>query len=558
MPKLRPLDLILPVLYEDDHLLAINKPAGLDTGGTAARTQTNVVALLAASRGRGETLHVANRLSRYESGVLVLGKGSAITDHIRTGLKSQRIAQEYVAVVLGKMRSESLVVDPTHGGSRGKKVVKKQGRDDRRPEPKRRPVAKGTPTSIRALHIGEKRTLVRCRTHVANTHALRAQLRAVRLRLLGDAVHDSSARKTNLSAICLHMSKIEFFHPNLKKKITISSKQPSCFKNVADGERDLDRRLLAALARRVTLMDEASTNAYRLLAGPAENVRALTADKFGDVVILQVADDGPTPLEAAKAAAKWYRQTLGVQAVYVKRFVKNRVGADEASLSDMKFERPLVGKAAPPEITIREQGMQFVIKPYDGFSVGLFLDHRDNRARVRRMAGDKEVLNLFAYTCGFSVAAAMGGATKTVSVDVAGRSLDWGKANFEKNGLDPDAHEFVTFDAFDFLKLAGKRGTLFDIVVIDPPSFAHGRKRGQSFSLEKDLPALVKAAGQVVRPGGVMMISTNYRRLTLARLKGLIKEGVGRRSTRVVETPPLPADFAMDPNHAKTIFMELG
>jgi 23S rRNA (guanine2445-N2)-methyltransferase / 23S rRNA (guanine2069-N7)-methyltransferase len=94
------------------------------------------------------------------------------------------------------------------------------------------------------------------------------------------------------------------------------------------------------------------------------------------------------------------------------------------------------------------------------------------------------------------------------------------------------------------------------MVLLDPPSFAHERKGKQTFSISRDLPGLVTGATALLRPGGVMMVSTNYRRLSAPRLRELVKEGAGRRPFQVMSSPRLPLDFAMDPNHAKTVFIQ--
>jgi len=211
----------------------------------------------------------------------------------------------------------------------------------------------------------------------------------------------------------------------------------------------------------------------------------------------------------------------------------------------------------PEDLEISECGLKYLVRPLVGSSAGLFLDHRDNRSRIRSMAEGKTVLNLFAYTCGFSVAAAAGGAGRTVSVDLSDKNLEWGLDNFRLNGLDPTRHEFIRADAAEYLRRAEKLGERFDLIILDPPTFAHGRKRGRSFSVARDLGDLVRASLGRLEPGGVMMILTNYRRMSVTSLREQVKRCAGRRRFRIIATPRLPADFAVDPDHAKTIFVRL-
>lgn len=167
------------------------------------------------------------------------------------------------------------------------------------------------------------------------------------------------------------------------------------------------------------------------------------------------------------------------------------------------------------------------------------------------------MLNLFAYTCGFSLAAAVGGAKHTTSVDVSAKNLEWGKANFQLNHMDPEEHTFIRSDAVDFLRRAERQQKMYDLIVIDPPSFAYGRGSKKDFSIATDLSSLISAAAVVLRPGGGLMVSTNYRKLSLRDLKELVRKGMGRRKVHIVDAPALPLDFASDRDHAKTMFLRL-
>ena len=172
------------------------------------------------------------------------------------------------------------------------------------------------------------------------------------------------------------------------------------------------------------------------------------------------------------------------------------------------------------------------------------------------MSDGKDVLNLFAYTCGFSVAAAAGGANSTVSVDISPGNLDWGKANFARNSLEAGDHQFIRSDAAAYLERAHRQSKRFDLIVVDPPTFSHGRRRKQSFSVERDLTHLIAASVDVLRSGGVMMLSTSYRKLSIQDLRKRAQAGARGRRFKVIATPPLPIDYAMDRDHAKTAFLQ--
>lgn len=543
-------------------MLAVVKPAGVDVGARPGQTTPGLVELLTAVRRPGERLEPINRLSRFESGVLLLGKEPEIVRTLRADLRAGRVRQEYCAVVLGKVRGQRMAIGPDAGPSPKRDRPRRPGRE-RAVAPKAKSVAS---TTLRVLRQGSRRASVRCRTSVPNTHGLRAQLRSVGLRLLGDSLHDRSPRGQRAELTRLHLEKISFRYRSSKSPATFTSRAPEAFDAAVEGGVDVERVLHAALTRRIPLLASRDTNAYRLLSGDFEGLAGLVAERFGEVAILQVHRSGSVAASSVHRVAGWFQEMLGVRAVYVKNFVKDRGAMADDAVSALRSRKPLVGESVDPEIEIIERGLKFAIRPYDGFSVGLFLDHRENRARVRTLASGKDMLNLFAYTCGFSVAAASGGATSTVSVDISPKSLEWGRRNFALNGMDPSEHGFIKSDALDYLARAERQGKRFDLIVLDPPTFAHARsgsRRGKSdkdFSITRNLGDLIAGAAILLRPEGVLMLSTSYRQATLALLREQLRRPqggsavAGRRRFHIVETPSLPIDFAADPDHAKVIF----
>jgi 23S rRNA (cytosine1962-C5)-methyltransferase len=163
--------------------------------------------------------------------------------------------------------------------------------------------------------------------------------------------------------------------------------------------------------------------------------------------------------------------------------------------------RPFFGAEAPEVLEIEERGMKLMARLGAGQKTGLFFDHRENRATVRQMASGCSVLNLFSYTGGFSVAAALGGARSVTSVDIAAPAVHDSEANFRLNGLDAVPHEALAMDVFDFLKQANDAGRRFDLVVCDPPTFA--KNRTQLKLAEKTYRRLMSQALTLVRPGGI-------------------------------------------------------
>jgi 23S rRNA (cytosine1962-C5)-methyltransferase len=219
-----------------------------------------------------------------------------------------------------------------------------------------------------------------------------------------------------------------------------------------------------------------------------------------------------------------------------------------------------------------ENGVRYEIRFGEGYSVGLFPDQRDNRRRVMvnhvapgfqiregGMEGSR-VLNLFAYTCGFSVCAALAGA-ETTSVDLSRRPLDWGRANFQVNGLDPELHHFIAGDAIEWVRRLQRQGRTYDLVVVDPPTFSRSRK-GKVFQVEKHLGALVEEIVSVVAPEGTLFVSTNAAGLAPEAFAEELQAAVRRAGRRIRHEHPCTqsADFPtgrQQPAHLKARWIRL-
>lgn len=214
----------------------------------------------------------------------------------------------------------------------------------------------------------------------------------------------------------------------------------------------------------------------------------------------------------------------------------------------------LCGPEVPEEFEIRENGIRYKVSFHSGYSQGIFLDQRDNRARVRErsQAGDT-VLNTFAYTGAFSVAAAFGGAT-TTTLDLSQPYLDWARENFSRNGFDPDSQYFIKGDTFHWLRRFAKQGRQFTGVILDPPSFSRDQK-GKVFRAEKDYGLLAELAAKVVAPGGWLLCTTNHRGIAPWQLETIVREASPELSD--FEDHPMPKDFTGD-CYLKTLFAKKG
>lgn len=315
--------------------------------------------------------------------------------------------------------------------------------------------------------------------------------------------------------------------------------------------------LPAAVARRRPLISQPNTEAFRVFSDTPDGMSGVFIDIYGPGCVINVYE-GRAPQDLGPGVAAGVLKILaplGVRAAYLKPFAKDRSRLGGRLPEIVSDPVPAAGDSLPEAFLIREHEWNLEIRLYDGLSTGLFLDQRNNRRfvadwvkdRARASAKPPTVLNTFAYTCAFSVAAATAGAI-TASVDVSGRYLDWGKRNFEHNKLDPAHHRFAKMDTFEFLGYAKRKGLQFDLIILDPPSFASGNKKKgiRPWSSVADYARLVGEASALLNPKGVIFASTNTQELCRPnRLEREIVKGLGK-PPRWLRLPDMPLDFARD------------
>lgn len=288
-----------------------------------------------------------------------------------------------------------------------------------------------------------------------------------------------------------------------------------------------------ALARRRGLLTD-ETNAIRLFDGAGDGIAGVVLETYAGHWLVSTLGDKIPP-----AMMEW----LGNQSAccYWKR------------LDQHQKESPthLSGPAINEPFLILENGIRYEISFQSGYSQGIFLDQRNNRAEVRRlMSPGLRLLNTFAYTGAFSVAAAMAGA-ETTTLDLSQPYLDWSKRNFSHNGLDPAAHHFCKGDTFHWLRRFAKQGRKFDAIVLDPPTFSRDEK-GKVFRVENDFGELAALASKVLAPEGWMLCCTNFRRMTPWEFERQLLEKTPRRMK--ARHTSMPEDFT-DEAYLKSVWL---
>lgn len=299
--------------------------------------------------------------------------------------------------------------------------------------------------------------------------------------------------------------------------------------------------LEAAWQRRSVLHELDGTTAYRLLNRAGDGFPTLSVDRFSTVLIANLYERTAPPYSLLQALA----DRAGALAVYVKHRPLQASGLDEQTRAQLAPEKPLLGRPLP-RVEVLENGLSFLIRPAEGLNPGLFLDMRPARARLQKRVRNQTVLNCFAYTCGFAVAALNGGAARVLNLDISRRYLDWGRQNVELNGFSTVPTDFLQGDVMDWLNRLGRRGQRFDWVILDPPSYS--TTRNSRFTVERDYPRLVAMAAKVVQPGGWLMACTNQEQLTLRAFLARIRQGLQGQPARIIRTEHEPElDFPVAP-----------
>ena len=292
------------------------------------------------------------------------------------------------------------------------------------------------------------------------------------------------------------------------------------------------------------------TTAFRLFNQEGDGFGGLTVDLYGDYAVFSWYNS--YVYQIRKAISEAFRQVFPeVLGTYEKIRFK---GLDYESAH-------IYGQDAPDFFTVLENGVLYQVFMNDGLMTGIFLDQHEVRGSlVDGLAMGKSLLNMFSYTAAFSVAAAMGGASQTTSVDLAKRSRELSQAHFQANGISTDEHRFIVMDVFEYFKYAKRKGLTYDVIVLDPPSFARNKK--QTFSVAKDYHKLISQSLEILNPGGIIIASTNAANVSRQKFTEQIDKGFAGRSYQILNKYGLPADFAYNKkdessNYLKVISMKV-
>jgi 23S rRNA (cytosine1962-C5)-methyltransferase len=259
---------------------------------------------------------------------------------------------------------------------------------------------------------------------------------------------------------------------------------------------EIKNLIVRNLAEIKPYLQKNNISAYRLLN--STRWRPLTIDIYCDNAVIHV-------FEASALTVLDELEGVLREVVQIKDFFYKKNSKED-------FVLPL---SQPKKIVQEEYGHKFSVNLSDYLDTGLFLDHRETRHWIAGQSQNKVVLNTFAYSGSFTIYAASSGAVKTYSVDISRVYCEWIKENLALNNLSIEDNWVAKMDTLEFFQYAKKKKLVFDIIIIDPPTFS--KNKGKSFSVQKDHPKLINNALELLTPSGFILFSNNYREFRMSQ-----------------------------------------
>ena len=550
------------VAHDDGAIVVLDKPAGIPVQAHDETRRDDLV-LRAETHFEGRRFAVHQRLDRDTSGLVLFVTGGADANRtIARQFESRSLEKGYLAVVERWEHPDRITIDSPmveDDGPRGGRMRSANGRD------KKAQKAVSHVRVVRRSELGD-RVLVHVTLETGRTHQARVHLASMGAPIVGDRLYGTAPSLR----LMLHAASLAFTDVG-GAKVRVESKAPAEFEAALE-ERDTDEvyddkvllqraveRALYARAFLAWTTEPARTTAFRVVNEAGDGLPKLAVDHYDGYAVAQFYEDDSTWTEERRGRVVAALDRAGFRGVYTKRRPKQANVIVDASAAGLAPSTPSAGEPHPNDFSVLEEGMRIPVRLGDGLSTGIFLDQRANRLRVRGLASGGSVLNLFAYTCGFSLAACLGGAWRTISVDASAGALQRGEEMFAANErLGAADDQFVVGDVFSLFPELKRRYGLFDLVILDPPSFA--TTKTSRFSASSDYGKLVAQVLPLLRPGGRLLASTNHRGITPDRFRTLVRKGaeLAGRDVAQLKDLPDPIDYPMAPgefSHLKAVLL---
>lgn len=507
-----------PSFQTNDQLVYFDKPAGISTH-SPDHGKVGLCEIL--ERELGQHLFVVHRLDKTTTGAIVFARTAAAAKEVSELFKNHQVTKKYLFVTdRVSDRNHFEITSEITKADREKKMLSRECS-----------VAEGA--NSRTEFVRVKRSpffeLWEARPQSGKPHQIRVHTANAGLPILGDTLYGG----TEFPHLCLHSWELDI--PGFGKWI---SQEPLFMKRLGS-LRDIELiRAWSEIDRRERL--------YGILQQPENCIRLmhtedLRVDAYGKQLwVYWYRDSEPT----AKDISRWEYIAFVLKKEFLLRKMQNR--------GDNPHERKIWhSEGWQSSWTAKENEVKFEFQDQLGQSPGLFLDQRENRGRLKdwlasRPGKSKCMLNLFSYTCGFSVVAGSEKA-KTTSVDLSQPFLDWGKRNFQLNEISLSDQEFQTQESMLFLKGAVKRGRQFDVIICDPPSFGRFKdgKKTKVFQLDKEFPELVDLCWKALAPGGLLLLSCNFEKWDAEQMKSRILKVIPRSKIDSISAGSQGFDFEL-------------
>lgn len=495
------------LIFEDDDLLAVNKPPGIATHRAAPWLPPGLVEVLERNP-MGVRLGIHQRLDRATSGVILFAKSSRANAALSRQFLACAVRKVYLFATDGRTNETAFEIGTPVDG----KPARTRFRFERK--------------------LANDLALWRAEPETGRTHQVRRHAAACGLPIVGETSAPRAARGRSptfssadngeppgvASPLLLHAAQLEIRHPVRDDALLLEAPLPQWFE-VSD---PIVRRALAAIALREALMDSGETEAFRLLHAEGDGFPFVTVDRLGEWLYAEDFTRAGLRDDELLARLPFARAARGLVCC------RTEPGARRET------KRVVCGERPPADLVVRENGLKYRLNLLDPGGTGLFFDQRENRRRLAALSAGRNVLNLFAYTCGFSVAAARGGARETVNVDASRRALEIGRCNFRLNGLDDAAHRFLAWDAREAVRTLAKRGERFALAVLDPPVFGRS-KSGGAFHVKRDFSRLAAETFALLETEGWLFASVNFPAWSPEEFASILRHAAHRARRTIVE-----------------------
>lgn len=497
---------MMQIRYQNfDDFIVVNKGFGLRTH-RVSDGQLGFVEYL--SEKLQQKLLVVHRLDKETSGLMLLAKSKMAAQKLAELFESRQVQKTYFFLT-DRIHAEMPFVIESFIDKEENQFVQSESKPP------------NSKTEFEFVKKMGNYFLWKAKPETGKPHQIRLHAERASIPVLGDSLHGGSP----FFRLALHAASISFIYDNTKFELDVARPEILCL----PVEFNVSSFLQACFEKRNELFFIPEAASYRLTHLESEKIRA---DVFADHLwIYDYTEKGLTETEK-KSAALFAEQK---QLKLIVRHMLDRgpgVGGLEKKTLDSKItEQTWIAQ---------EEGLQFVLKTDSGFSPGLFLDQRANRNWVRHNSLQKKVLNLFSYTAGFSLAAAVGQAQQVTTVDVSSRFLDWSKENFAANQLELKNHEFFAQDCLLFLKGALKRSRQWDLIICDPPTF--GRSKDSVWKIERDLPELAELLWGCLEKQGRILFTCNYEKMNRDEVLKLFLKKIPN-SYQVERLPQMDLDY---------------